>query len=129
MGIYKDPYHRCGAVMADLFKAVRMVVDTGMNYYRWPRQKAIDYMKQHLLQPEVEILSETLRYSTGIQGQAVAYKLGRLKILEAREKAEKALGDKFDIKAFHDAILDSGTLPLFLLQDHVDRFIRLAKRK
>jgi uncharacterized protein (DUF885 family) len=129
MGIYKDPYHRCGAVMADLFKAVRMVVDTGMNYYRWPRQKAIDYMKQHLLQPEVEILSETLRYSTGIQGQAVAYKLGRLKILEAREKAEKALGDKFDIKAFHDAILNSGTLPLFLLQDHVDRFIRLAKRK
>jgi uncharacterized protein (DUF885 family) len=123
MGVYKDPYDLCSLIMEDLFMALRLVVDTGMNYYGWPRQKAIDFMKKYALQPEVEIESETLRYSTGIPGQALGYKTGHMKIRELRKRAEKALGDHFDIKEFHDVILGSGTLPLSLLERHVDRYI------
>ncbi|MCP5049549.1 MAG: DUF885 domain-containing protein [bacterium] len=123
MGIYKDPYDRCSLVMEDLFMAVRLVVDTGMNYYGWSRERAMKFMSQYLLIPEVEIKSETLRYSTGIPAQALAYKIGNLKIQELRKKAELALGPKFDIKDFHDAVLNSGSLPLFLLEKHIQRFI------
>lgn len=129
MGIYKDPYERCGRIMQDLFMSVRLVVDTGMNYLQWPRQKAKDLMKKYLLQSDFEIETETLRYSTGIPAQALGYKIGSLKMWELRKKAEKALGPKFDVRKFHHALLGSGTMPLFLLEKHVERFIEDAQRK
>jgi uncharacterized protein (DUF885 family) len=128
MGIYTDPYERCGRIMQDLFMSVRLVVDTGMNYLQWPRQKAKEFMKKYLLLSDVEIETETLRYSTGIPAQALGYKIGSIKIWELRKRAEKALGPKFDIRRFHDAILDSGTMPLFLLEKHVDHFIEKEKK-
>jgi uncharacterized protein (DUF885 family) len=128
MNIYQDPNERCGRIMQDLFMSVRLVVDTGMNYLQWPRQKAKDLMKKYLLVSEVEIETETLRYSTGIPAQALGYKIGSLKIWELREKAEKALGPKFDIRKFHDVILGSGTMPLFLLEKHVEHFIEKEKK-
>jgi uncharacterized protein (DUF885 family) len=124
MEIYNDPYILCGRIMGDLFMAVRLVVDTGMNYYRWPRQKAMDFIREHYpLLSDAAIKSETLRYSTGMPGQALAYKIGNLKMWELRQKAEKALGDKFDIKAFHGAILESGVMPLRVLEKHIQWFI------
>ena len=129
MGIYKDPYERCGWIMQDLFMSVRLVVDTGMNYLQWPRQKAKDLMKKYLLVSDVELETETLRYSTDIPAQALGYKIGSLKMWELREKAEKALGEKFDIRKFHDVILGSGTMPLFLLEKHVERFIEKGKNR
>jgi uncharacterized protein (DUF885 family) len=128
MNIYQDPYERCGRIMQDLFMSVRLVVDTGMNYLQWPRQKAKDLMKKYLLVSDVEIETETLRYSTGIPAQALGYKIGSLKMWELREKAEKALGPKFDIRKFHDVILGSGTMPLFLLEKHVEHFIEMEKK-
>jgi len=127
MNIYQDPYERCGRIMEDLFMSVRLVVDTGMNYLEWPRQKAKDLMKKYLLVSDFEIETETLRYSTGIPGQALGYKIGGLKMWELRKKAEKALGKKFDIRRFHHAILGSGTMPLFLLEKHVEHFIKKEK--
>jgi uncharacterized protein (DUF885 family) len=128
MGLYKDPYERCGRIMQDLFMSVRLVVDTGMNDMQWPRQKAKDLMKKYLLQSDFEIETETLRYSTGIPAQALGYKIGSLKMWELRKKAEKALGPKFDVRKFHHAILGSGTMPLFLLEKHVERFIEKEKK-
>jgi uncharacterized protein (DUF885 family) len=129
MGIYNDPYVKCSGLMQELFMAVRLVVDTGMNYYRWPRQKAMDFMKKYNLQSDLEIRSETLRYSTGIPGQALGYRIGHLKILESRKKAEKELGSQFNIKSFHEAILSKGTLPLFLLEESILHFIQESKMK
>jgi uncharacterized protein (DUF885 family) len=128
MNIYQDPYERCGRIMQDLFMSVRLVVDTGMNYLEWPRQRAKDLMKKYLLVSDVEIETETLRYSTGIPAQALGYKIGSLKMWELRKKAEKALGETFDIRKFHDVILGSGTLPLFLLEKHVEHFIEMEKK-
>ena len=123
MKIYQDPYERCGSIMEDLFMAVRLVVDTGMNEMQWPRRKAKAFMKKYLLVSDRESETETLRYSSGMPAQALGYKIGSLKIWELRRKAEKALGPKFDLRRFHDAILGSGTLPFFLLERHVDHFI------
>lgn len=128
MNIYQDPYERCGRIIFDLLMSVRLVVDTGMNYLQWPRQKAKELMKKHLLLSEIEIETETLRYSTGIPGQALGYKIGSLKMWELRKKAETALGEKFDIRKFHDVILGSGTMPLFLLEKHVEHFIEKEKK-
>ena len=128
MNIYQDPYERCGRIFFDLLMSVRLVVDTGMNYLQWPRQKAKEFMKKYLLLSDVEIETETLRYSTGIPAQALGYKIGSLKIWELRKKAEKALGPKFDIRRFHHAILGSGTMPLFLLEKHVEHFIKKEKK-
>jgi uncharacterized protein (DUF885 family) len=123
MGIYKDPYDLCGLIFQDLFMSVRLVVDTGMNSLQWPREKAKKFMKKYLLTSDFEIETETLRYSTGIPAQALAYKMGSLKMWELRKKAEKKLGAKFDLRRFHDALLGKGSLPLFLLEKHVDHFI------
>jgi len=129
MGIYQTPYDRCARILQDLFMSVRLVVDTGMNYFQWPREKAINFMKKYLITSDVEIQSETLRYSTGIPAQALGYKIGSLKIWELRRTAEKTLGKKFDIRRFHDVILSSGTLPLFLLEEQVNRFIKTEMNK
>jgi len=127
MGIYKDPYERLGRIMLDMFVTVRLVVDTGMNFYQWPRQKAKDMMKKYLLTSDKEIESETLRYSIDIPAQALAYKIGHLKIRELRKKTEQALGPKFDLREFHRAILENGAMPLFLLENHTRHFIDSKK--
>jgi len=123
MGLYQDPYSLCGKYMMDMFLSSRLVVDTGMNDLEWPRSRAVKFMKDNLLESETQINSETLRYSTDMPGQALAYKLGSMKFFELREKAKRALGDKFDIKKFHDAILSSGSMPFPVLERHIDWFI------
>ncbi len=123
MGLYQDPYSLCGRYMMDMFLSTRLVVDTGMNCLEWPRSRAVKFMKDNLLESDTQIHSETLRYSTDIPAQALGYKLGSIKMFELRDKVEKALGDRFDIRKFHDAILGTGSLPLPILERHIDWFI------
>lgn len=123
MGLFQDPYSLCGRYMMDMFLSTRLVVDTGMNYLEWPRSRAVKFMKDHLLESDTQIHSESLRYSTDIPAQSLGYKLGSIKMFELRDKAEKALGDKFDIRKFHDAILGSGSMPIPILERHIDWFI------
>jgi uncharacterized protein (DUF885 family) len=123
MGMYADPYDWCGRLAMDLFLTSRLVVDTGMNYFDWPRAKAIAYMKENTLQSDAEIDTETLRYSSDLPAQALAYKMGMRKLVALREKAKKSLGAKFDIRKYHDAVLGSGSLPLDVLERHIDWFI------
>ena len=123
MGLYQDPYNLCGLHMKDMFLSTRLVVDTGMNYFEWPRSKAVKFMKDYLLESDTQIHSETLRYSVDMPGQALGYKLGCIKMFELREKAEKALGEKFDVRKYHEAILGSGAMPLNILEKHIDWFI------
>ncbi len=129
MGMYQDPYDRCGRLAFDLFLSTRLVVDTGMNSLGWPRSRAIEYMRQNTFASESEIDTETLRYACDIPGQALAYKMGRRRIEELRATAQKALGAAFDIRKFHDALLGSGPLPLDVLERHVRRFIAQEKPK
>ena len=129
MNIYQDPYEHCGRIFFDLLMSVRLVVDTGMDYFQWSREKAKDLMEKYLLLSEIEMNTETLRYSTSIPGQALGYKIGSLKMWDLRKKAEESLGSKFDIRKFHDVILGSGNLPLFLLEKHVEHFIEKEKRE
>jgi uncharacterized protein (DUF885 family) len=123
MGMYRDAYEIYGRLVFDMFFAVRLVVDTGMNLHGWSLQRARDYMREHTLEADVQINSETLRYSTRSPGQALAYRMGRETMVDLRQRAEKALGAKFDLRRFHDAVLMSGSLPLTLLQRHIDWFI------
>lgn len=119
MGMYEDPYDLAGRLSMDLFLSSRLVVDTGMNALGWTRERAMAYMRDHTLQSDVEIATETLRYSTDIPGQALAYKLGALKIHELRRAAEARLGTAFDLRRFHDHILQAGPMPLSALEQHV----------
>lgn len=123
MGFYQDPYSLCGRYMMDSFISTRLVVDTGMNYLEWPRSKAVKFMRDNLLESDTQIHTETLRYAADIPAQALAYKLGSLKMFELRDKAKNALGDEFDIRTFHDALLGSGSMPLPILEKHIDWFI------
>jgi uncharacterized protein (DUF885 family) len=122
VGLYQDPYSYYGHLQDEMLRAIRLVVDTGFHAKKWSRQQVVDFFHAHSTTDEVEVQSETDRY-IAIPGQALGYKIGQLRILELREKAKKALGDKFDLAAFHDVILDSGALPLDVLEDQVDRFI------
>ena len=128
-GMYSDPYDLYGRLMYDTFFSVRLVVDTGLNFYGWPRAKAIAYMKEHTLESDTQIDSETLRYAVGSPAQALSYKLGSLKMFELRRKAERALGSRFDIQRFHDALVGSGSMPLTLLEQHIDWFIAQEKKE
>jgi len=128
MGMYEDPYDRAGRIAMDLFLTSRLVVDTGMNYFGWPRAKAIVYMKENTLQSDGEIDTETLRYCCDMPSQALAYKMGMRKLVELREKARKASGPGFDIRRYHDAVLGSGSLPLDVLEKHVDWFIARERK-
>ena len=121
-GFQADPLDNLGRLQAEMFRAVRLVVDTGMHAKRWTREQAIQYMLDHTGMGETETIAEIERYLV-IPGQALAYKLGMLKILELREKAQTALGDRFDIREFHNTILTSGALPLTLLERVVDDWI------
>lgn len=120
MGMYPEPEERFGRLMMDAFLTCRLVVDTGMNVMGWSLEQARDYMRENAFMPESEIRSESVRYSCDIPGQALAYKLGDTVLHEAREKMRTALGDRFDIRDFHDAVLKPGALPLPLVQQNVE---------
>jgi uncharacterized protein (DUF885 family) len=122
LGLYQDPYSDYGRLEGDQLRAIRLVVDTGVHSMHWTRQQMVDYFHEHSSQSETEVQSETDRYIAW-PSQALAYKVGQLKILELREKAKKALGDKFDIKAFHDQVIDAGALPLDLLEARINAWI------
>ena len=124
MGMYEDPLDEYGRCITDAFLTSRLVVDTGMNAFGWSLEKARAYMKEKTFFSEYEINSETLRYSSDIPGQALGYKLGDTKILELRDRVRQARGAAFDIKEFHDLILDVGSIPLTALEWHVDQSIR-----
>jgi uncharacterized protein (DUF885 family) len=129
MGLYSDPYDEYGRLGMDMFLSNRLVVDTGMNLLGWPRQKAIDYMLDHVLESETQVTSETLRYSAAMPAQALAYKMGANKIRELRQRAEKALGLRFDIRRFHDAVLANGSMPLTVLEKHIEWWIGEEKKR
>jgi len=122
MGLYDDPYSKFGQLTYEMWRAVRLVVDTGLHYMRWDRQKAIDFLLGNTAKQELDVLNEIDRY-LAIPGQALAYKIGQLKISAIRSKAEKALGSRFDIRAFHDELLKDGALPLDLLEAKMDSWI------
>ena len=122
LGLYKDPYSRFGALTYDMWRAVRLVVDTGLHYKGWTRQQAIDFFKDNAAKTEHDIVNEIDRYIV-MPGQALAYKIGQLRILSLRASAEAALGDDFDVRAFHDALLGAGALPLDILQRRMDTWI------
>lgn len=127
MGLYQDPYSRYGQLVYDMWRAVRLVVDTGIHYFGWERQKAIDYFLDNAAKTETDIVNEIDRY-IGWPGQALAYKMGQMKMLELRREAEAALGEAFDIRAFHDHLLGAGATPLDVLETRMDAWLaaRLA---
>jgi uncharacterized protein (DUF885 family) len=122
VGGYQDPYSDYGRLENDIWRAIRLVVDTGVHSQHWTRQQVVDYFHAHSSIDETNIQAETDRYIAW-PAQALAYKTGQLKILALRDKAQKALGSAFDIKAFHDTVLDSGALPLDMLEDRVNAWI------
>jgi uncharacterized protein (DUF885 family) len=119
MGLYDDPYDRAGRLMMDALLSTRLVVDTGMNALGWSRQRAMEYMREKTMLSETEIATETLRYAADIPGNALAYKIGSLKMLELRALAQRELGPRFDIRQFHEWIIGSGAMPLDVLEEHV----------
>jgi uncharacterized protein (DUF885 family) len=126
VGLYQDPYSDYGRLEGDIWRAIRMVVDTGAHSQHWTREQMVQYFHDHSNVDETSIQSEVDRYIAW-PSQAVAYKVGQLKILELRERAKTALGNKFDIRAFHDQVLDSGALPLDLLGDRIEAWIAAEK--
>lgn len=128
MGFYRDPYSHFGALTYDMWRAVRLVVDTGMHYKGWTRQQAIDFFKDNAAKTEQDIVNEIDRYISW-PGQALAYKIGQLRMLELRRRSEQALGDDFDVRAFHDALLGGGALPLEILETRMNRWLAAALEK
>jgi len=123
IGFYKDdPYGELGYLDSELFRAVRLVVDTGIHHKQWTREQAIEYMETHTASAHESIVSEIERYIV-MPGQACAYKIGEIKMVELRDKARKALGDKFDLRKYHDVVLKNGCMPLKLLERVVDAYI------
>ena len=122
LGLYEDPYSRFGQLTYDMWRAVRLVVDTGMHYKGWTREQAIDFFKDNAAKTEHDIVNEIDRYIAW-PGQALAYKVGQLKILQIRSRAEVQLRDDFDIRAFHDELLGAGALPLDLLEQRMDKWL------
>ena len=126
VGLANDPYDELGILQSEIFRAVRLVVDTGIHYKRWTREEAMKYMKEKTGMSDTEVRVEIERYIVW-PGQALSYKVGMIKILELREKAKKELGDKFNIKDFHSAVLDHGNPPLFIVEEMVNKMIERAK--
>ncbi|HEX8379035.1 MAG TPA: DUF885 domain-containing protein [Allosphingosinicella sp.] len=126
MGFYQDPYSMFGHLSLELWRAVRLVADTGLHSKRWTREQAIEYFQANSLLSERDIVKEVERYINN-PGQATSYKIGQLKILELRERARTALGERFDIRDFHAAVLENGPLPLDILEQQVDAYIEAKK--
>jgi len=122
-GLADDPYDELGVLQSELFRAVRLVVDTGIHFKRWTREEAMAYMKRVTGMSDTEVSTEIERYIVW-PGQACSYKVGMLKILELREKAKQEMGESFDIKDFHSAVLDQGQPPLFIVEDLVGKMLR-----
>jgi len=118
MGVYPDVYAKAGRLGMDLFTSTRLVVDTGMNALGWSRERAMQFMKDNTFESDAQIDTESLRYSTDMPGQALAYKLGALAIRDARERVMKAQGAAFDVRKFHDYLLDAGEIPLGMFEPH-----------
>ncbi|MGA2084516.1 MAG: DUF885 domain-containing protein, partial [Terracidiphilus sp.] len=126
VGLYQDPYSDYGRLEADIWRAIRLVVDTGVHSRHWSREQMVQYFHDHSAIDETSVQSEVDRYIAW-PAQALAYKIGQLKILELRDNAKKALGGNFDIRAFHDQVLDSGALPLDVLSGRIDSWIAQQK--
>ena len=125
VGFYTDPYQDFGRLTYESWRACRLVVDTGIHAFGWPRQRAIDYMAANTALSLHEIETEVDRYIAN-PGQALGYKMGEIRIRELRKKAEIALGDRFDVRDFHDAVLRNGSVPLDVLEREIDEYIRKA---
>jgi uncharacterized protein (DUF885 family) len=125
MGLYSGDLDRLGMLSYDAWRACRLVVDTGMHAKGWSRQRAIDYMIENSILAENNIVNEVDRYLTW-PGQALAYKLGQMEILRLRDEAKKRLGSRFDVKAFHDAVLGNGAVSLPVLRQQVDLYVDAA---
>lgn len=128
MGFYSDPYSDFGRLAMELWRAARLVVDTGLHYKKWTREDAIAYLQENTPNPNADTVNAIERY-IAMPGQATAYKIGMLKILELRSRAENSLGGAFDIRAFHDVILANGPVPLDILEGNVDAWIDEQKKK
>lgn len=126
MGLYDDPYDLYGHLASELFVSTRLVVDTGLNALGWSLERARQFMREHVLEPDALIATETLRYSTDLYGQALDYRLGYHYFRDLRQRAQTALGTRFDLRRFHDTVIGSGGMPLEVLAEHVDWFIRSA---
>ncbi|MGB6517075.1 MAG: DUF885 domain-containing protein [Candidatus Cybelea sp.] len=129
MGVYETPYDKAGRIMQDLMVSTRLVVDTGMNALGWSRQRAMQFMRENLTLSEPQIETESLRYSTDIPGQALAYKTGELTMLQIRRHARDELGAAFDVRRFHSWVIGSGSMTLDTLQAHVDYEIAQHKKR
>ncbi|MGA9208257.1 MAG: DUF885 domain-containing protein [Terriglobales bacterium] len=122
MGFYQDPYSDYGRLQDEMLRSIRLVVDTGFHYKHWTRQQVVDYFHAHSAIDEPDVQSETDRYIAW-PAQALSYKIGQLKILELRERARQQLGDKFDLRAFHDQVLGAGALPLNVLETRINEWV------
>ena len=122
VGMTKNLYDELGVLQSEMFRANRLVVDTGIHHKKWTREKAMDYMKKTTGMSDTEVRVEIERYIVW-PAQATSYKMGMIKILELRERAKNALGEKFDLRDFHSIVLDHGIVPLFVLEDLIDQWI------
>jgi uncharacterized protein (DUF885 family) len=128
VGFYQDPYNDFGRLNDEMLRAIRLVVDTGLHSKKWTREQVVKFFHNHSAIDEVDVQSETDRYIVW-PGQALGYKIGQLKITELRERARKELGDRFDIRAFHDEVLGAGALPMNVLEQRVNDWIAVQKKQ
>ena len=126
--MYADPYSEFGRLTFDAWRAVRLVIDTGIHHFKWTREQAIAYMKENTALSDVDIVSEVERYIAW-PGQALAYKIGQIRISELRTLAQQTLRANFDIRAFHDELLSEGALPLDLLAQKMERWMKAEERR
>jgi uncharacterized protein (DUF885 family) len=126
VGFYQDPYSYYGHLQDDMLRAIRLVVDTGLHYKHWTRQQVVDFFHEHSPEDEVSVQSETDRYIAD-PAQALGYKIGQLEILELRQYAKDQLGDKFEIRAFHDELLNGGALPMDVLKERMQEWVEIQK--